>query len=134
MAVTVMFHAGPGRIDGDLRALCVTDHAECAQEYLYGGPGWLHVVEFDSATRIAQESDILDATESLGLTRTADQIAGDWTDFFEAADREDVRAILTGQGYAGAEYLDTSPTGRTHRTILVWDTSVLTLTDTEAIA
>lgn len=52
----------------------------------------------------------------------------------DLADSAAIRDALAADGYQGVEYIDTTYQGRTHQTVMVWDTAALTITDREEIA
>ncbi|MGW0039809.1 hypothetical protein [Gordonia sp. NPDC003376] len=127
--MSTYFHGTETAITDITWAICLTDDADIAAEYLQGNDGHLYTVALDDDARLADEDDLIAATDTLGLTRTQGIDAGDWTDLFEAADNAKVQAVLAGQGFAGVTYGDTTYGGVSHKTVLVWDTAAIEITD-----
>lgn len=128
------YHGTETAITSITWAICLTDDEDIAVEYLQGNAGYLYTVDVADEAQIADEDDLIAATVTLGMTRTQGIDAGDWTDLFEAADNPRVRAALTGQGFAGVAYQDTTYQGVTHDTVLVWDVSALHIAESNQVS
>lgn len=134
--MTIYYHGTDATITAFAGTVCLTNDWDVAESYAEGkdeDAPIIYTVDADLTT-IADEDDLAAAATTLGWTRTADCVAGDWTDIYELADSAAIRDALAADGYQGVEYIDTTYQGRTHQTVMVWDTAALTITDREEIA
>lgn len=126
------YHGSTTRIT-DLAAstdICLVDNSENAAEYVYhvADGGHLHTIDVPQSIEIADEDDLR-------------RVAAEAMDFFDpeeplffAADNELVRKALAAEGFDAVEYNDQTADGTgEHECLRVWNTHLLTITNTEEI-